>query len=133
MEDMQMKALQLALLALMLAVCVSVVPLNAADDPLTGTWTGDWGPSVADRNQVTVELKWDGKSLTGNVNPGPNAVEVKSATFDLKTGAVHFEADATGRRGNQIHYVIDGKVESGSISGTWKHDNRNGDFKITKK
>ena len=91
------------------------------------------GTEWNDRNQVTVELKWDGKNLTGTVNPGANAVELKKATFDAKTGAIHFEADATNRRGNQIHYVIDGKVEGSTMTGTWNHDNRNGELKITKK
>ena len=103
-----------------------------ADDPLSGKWTGDWGPSASDRNTVTVELKWDGKVLTGTVNPGPNAVVLQKSTFDAKTGAVHMEADAKGRRGNDIHYVIDGKLENNTMTGTWNHDNRKGDFKITK-
>jgi len=102
-------------------------------DPLSGTWVGDWGPSPDDRNQVTVELKWDGKKLTGTVNPGPNAVELLKTSFDSKTGAVHFEADTKDRRGNPIHYVIDGKVEKGTMTGNWSHENRKGDFKITKK
>jgi hypothetical protein len=79
-----MKTLQLVLLAAFLVAAVSVVPMNAADDPLSGTWTGDWGPSATDRNQVTVELKWDGNRLIGTVNPGANAVELKKATFDPK-------------------------------------------------
>ena len=128
-----MKALHIAILAVFLVSVVSVVALQAADDPLSGTWTGDWGPSAMDRNQVTVELKWDGKNLTGTVNPGPNAIELKKATFDPKTNAVHFEADTTNRRGNPIHYVIDGKIDAKTMTGTWNHDNRNGDFKITKK
>jgi hypothetical protein len=128
-----MKNLHIAFLAALLVVGISVSVLSAADDPLTGTWVGDWGPNSMDRNQVTVELKWDGNKLTGTVNPGPNAVELKNATFDSKTSAVHFEADATSRRGTAIHYVIDGKVEKGTMSGSWSHDNRKGDFKITKK
>jgi hypothetical protein len=106
---------------------------QSATDPLTGTWTGDWGPSAADRNNVTVELKWDGKALTGSVNPGPNAVELQNCTFDAETGAVHMEADATGRGGNEIHYTIDGKVENNTMTGSWNHDDRKGDFKISKK
>jgi len=102
-------------------------------DPLSGTWGGDWGPSPSDRNQVTVELKWDGKALSGTVNPGPNAVALQKATFDAKTSAVHFEADAKGHGGNMLHYVIDGKVEKGTMTGSWSHDTRKGDFKITKK
>ena len=128
-----MKTLKLMFLTAFFAMGISVFAINAADDPLSGTWAGDWGPSEWDRNQVTVELKWDGKNLTGTVNPGPNAVELKKATFDAKSGAIHFEADATDRRGNQIHYVIDGKLEKGTMTGSWSHDNRKGDFKITKK
>jgi len=128
-----MKTLKLVFLTAFLAMGISVFAINAADDPLSGTWAGDWGPSEWDRNQVTVELKWDGKNLTGTVNPGPNAVELKKATFDAKSGAIHFEADATDRRGNQIHYIISGKLEKGTMTGSWSHDNRKGDFKITKK
>jgi len=82
---------------------------------------------------VTVELRWDGKTLTGSVNPGANAVELVKCTFDPKTGAVHMEADAKNRRGESVHYTIDGKVEGGTMSGAWNHDNRAGDFKITRK
>jgi hypothetical protein len=80
-----------------------------------------------------VVLKWDGTVLTGTINPGPSAVEIQKATFDTKTGAVHFEADVKSRRGTMFHYVVDGKVEKGTMTGSWGHDNRKGDFKITKK
>ena len=128
-----MKTLKLFSLAAFLATGIFALALYSAADPLSGTWTGDWGPSEWDRNQVTVELKWDGTTLSGTVNPGPNAVELKKATFDTKTAAIHFEADVTGRRGNAIHYVIDGKVEGNTMTGSWGHDNRKGDFKITRK
>jgi hypothetical protein len=105
----------------------------SAADPLSGTWSGDWGPSPSDRNPVTVELKWDGKALTGTVNPGPNGVELKKCSFDAKTGTVHMEADTKNRRGADVHYVIDGKLEKDMLSGSWNHDARKGDFKITKK
>jgi hypothetical protein len=126
-----MKKLHLSGLALGLALAASAFAQQPAD-PLSGTWTGDWGPSASDRNQVTVELKWDGKTLTGTVNPGPNAVALQKASFDSKTNAVHFEADAKSRRGADLHYVIDGKLDSETMSGSWSHDTRKGDFKITK-
>ncbi|HYR87850.1 MAG TPA: hypothetical protein VE422_27460 [Terriglobia bacterium] len=103
----------------------------AQGDPLSGNWTGDWGPSPSDRNPVTLQLKWDGKALAGTVNPGPNAVTLQKSTFDEKTGAVHMEADVR-RGGSTIHYVIDGKLNSGTMIGSWNHDGRKGDFKITK-
>jgi len=130
---MGVKTLCLVCLLMCFVVVASGAVQNKGADPLSGTWTGDWGPSAADRNSVTVDLKWDGKTLTGTVNPGPNAVELQKCKFDPKTGALHMEADAKGRRGNDIHYMIDGKVEKGMITGSWNHDNRKGDFKITKK
>jgi len=130
---MRVKGVLLVCMLACLAIAASSAAQQKASDPLSGTWTGDWGPSAADRNTVTVELKWDGKALTGTVNPGANAVALQKCTFDAKTGAVHMEADAKGRRGNDIHYVIDGKLEKDTLSGSWNHDNRKGDFKITKK
>ena len=93
---------------------------------------GQSAPAHAAIREAAVYFS-DGKILTGTVNPGPNAVELQKATFDPKTGAVHFEADAKNRRGNPIHYLIDGKAEKSTMTGSWSHDNRKGDFKITKK
>ena len=114
------------------AVLAAPLLAQQGSDPLSGTWTGDWGPSARDRNPVTVEFKWDGKALSGMVNPGPNAIPLQKTSFDPQTGAVHLEAELTNG-GRKILYVIDGKVASASMTGSWNHDNRKGDFKITKK
>jgi hypothetical protein len=128
-EEGTMKKFVLSILALSLGLATSAL---AQSDPLSGTWKGDWGPSPGDRNEVTVELKWDGKALSGTVNPGPNAVALSKATFDSKTNAVHFEADAKNRSGATVHFVIYGKVDGKTMTGSWSHDTRKGDFKITK-
>lgn len=129
---MRVKVLCLVCMLMVCAAATFAAAPQMGGDPLSGTWTGDWGPSAEDRNQVTVELKWDGKSLSGTVNPGENAVPLQKCTFDSKTGKVHMEADAKNRRGNPIHYMIDGTVQGSTMSGSWNHDNRKGDFKITK-
>ncbi len=119
-------------------VCVLLVGVTfgqnkAASDPISGTWTGDWGPNAGDRNTVSVDLKYDGKAVTGSVTSERSMpVAVKNGTFNSGTGAIHLEADAS-RGAQTIHYVIDGKVDKGTMSGSWNHDNRKGDFKITKK
>ncbi|PYS43580.1 MAG: hypothetical protein DMG14_00405 [Acidobacteria bacterium] len=125
----------LTFLAIVACFLTVVSALAQGADPLSGTWIGDWGPSPNDRNDVTLQLKWDGKALTGNVTAGTNVtkpIPLQKTMFDPKTGAVHMEADASSR-GRTIHYVIDGKVEKGTMTGSWNHDNRKGDFKITKK
>ena len=125
----------LASFAVVACLLMVISVFAQGSDPLSGTWTGDWGPSPSDRNDVTLVLKWDGKALTGNVTAGTNVsapIPIQKATFDPKTGAVHMEADAMSR-GRSVHYVIDGKVDKNTMTGSWNHDNRKGDFKITKK
>ena len=119
-----------------LAIALPVLALQRGSDPLTGTWSGDWGPNAADRNTVNVNLKWDGKTLTGtvqSVNYQRPDVTLQKATFDATSGTIHMEADAPNPRGGTIHYVIDGKLANGPMSGSWNHDGRKGDFKLTKK
>ncbi len=105
--------------------------------PLKGTWLGDWGPSRTDRNQITVVLDWDGKAITGVINPGPDAIPIATATLEPKGWTVHLEASTKDRSGKTITYIVDGKIENlglynRSIVGTWNHDNVKGDFKITR-
>ena len=128
-----MKKLHAFALVAGLVLAASAFAQQSGSNSLSGTWVGDWGPSPSDRNQVTVDLKWDGKMLSGTVNPGPNAVPLQKSSYDAKTKAVHFEADAKGHSGNTVHYKIDGKVEGSTMTGTWSHDTVKGDFKITKK
>jgi len=119
-----------------LAIALPVLALQRGSDPLTGTWSGDWGPNAADRNTVNVNLKWDGKTLTGtvqSVNYQRPDVTLQKATFDASAGTVYMEADAPNPRGGTIHYVIDGKLANGTMSGSWNHDGRKGDFKLKKK
>jgi hypothetical protein len=104
---------------------------DAGADPLSGTWTGDWGPSAEHRNPVTLELAWDGASLTGTVNPGPNAIALATASFDPATSSVTMEADAENFRGEAVHYMIEGQVEGNMMSGTWTHDDQEGTFSLT--
>ena len=128
-----MQKLRSLVVMAVLATAALAIAQSSGTDPLSGTWAGDWGPSASDRNPVTVELKWDGNALSGTINPGENAVALQKATFDPKTSAVHFEADAKGRGGTTLHYTVEGKVDGKSMTGSWGHDDRKGDFKITKK
>ena len=109
----------------------AVQPLPSTD-VLSGTWSGDWGPTAQHRNPVTLDLKWDGTNLSGAVNPGPTAIQLSKASFDSGTGAVLMEADARNHEGNTVHYMIEGKVEGNSIAGTWNHQKQKGDFKVTR-
>jgi hypothetical protein len=81
---------------------------------------------------VTLELKLDGTNVTGTINPGPDAVPVTKGSFTKDTGMVTLEADAKDHAGKMVHYAIDGKVDGTTLSGNWTHDDKKGDFKVTK-
>jgi len=107
--------------------------------PMTGTWYGEFGPSAAKRYDLTVIMSWDGKNVSGIINPGPDMVPIKVATLDstINKWTVHFEADAKNKTGGMDHFVFDGKMTNPVafnrvISGTWTCGTTKGDFKITR-
>lgn len=105
--------------------------------PLKGTWSGDWGTSKENRTHVVLDLNWDGKTITGVINPGPSAVPLQKASLDPDTWAVHFEADVKSASGQIVHRVIDGKLENiGAyqrvMSGTWMEGATKSDFRVTR-
>jgi len=113
-------------------LCLSIAGFLFAADTISGTWTGEWGPNEIERNQVVAQLKYDGKAVTGTFNSGSNPATISKGTFNEKSGAIHLEAEGRGRGGARNHYVIDGKLEKGQITGTWKYEKGNGDFTIMK-
>jgi hypothetical protein len=117
---------------LLFANCSSTTTPAAAADSITGTWSGQWGPSPSRQTQVTVELKWDGKSLKGTINPGPNAVELIGGSFDAQTGSVNMELDGPNSRGEVVRYKIEGKLSEKTLAGTFDRGGETGTFKIEK-
>ena len=125
------------LICLLACLIITAAALAQEGHPLKGTWLGDWGPSKDDRTQVTVVLDWDGKNISGIINPGPGSTPIQKASLEPKGWLVHFEADAKDKAGKPVHYVVDGHIENlgtynRSIVGTWIHDNVKADFKITR-
>jgi hypothetical protein len=105
--------------------------------PLVGTWSGDWGPTPTHRNQVTIVLNWDGKNVSGIINPGPDVIPIKIATLDSTKWTVHLEADAKDSKGNPVRFIADGKLDNilsyrRTLTGAWNHGNVKGDFKLTR-
>jgi hypothetical protein len=59
-------------------------------------------------------------------------VKLSNSSFDAATRTVKMEAEAQSR-GQTVKYVIEGKLEGSTLTGSWNHDGRKGDFKLTKK
>src|SRR5438093_11207118 len=105
--------------------------------PLTGTWSGDWGPTATQRNHVTLVMNWDGQKITGVINPGPDSIPIGSVFVDVTTWTVRIEADAKDQSGNPVHIAAEGKLDDiasyhRKIAGSWRQGAAHGDFRITR-
>ena len=107
--------------------------------PLKGQWSGQWGPSDNPK-RLLLDLHWDGKEITGVVNPGEEAAAVKSVTFDYSNPSawkVKFTAEGKDKSGKPVAISVDGTLENiGAYNklfhGTWVEGGQKGDFTLTR-
>ena len=102
-------------------------------DPLSGTWKGELDvPQAPAPVAITMELKFDGKTaVTGTFSGLPNPGDVKSGTFNPKTGALKLEL---GKKGDsEVRLVLDGTVVNGTAAGEVTGEAGTGKFKIARK
>jgi hypothetical protein len=118
-------------------VALLALPLAAQEGhPLVGTWRGTWGPSTEERHDVTFVMEYDGKTVTGIINPGFESMRLSKVTLDPASWTVRFETEAKDKSGKAIPVVIDAKFEDitnrhRSLVGIWTQGTTKGDFKIT--
>ena len=103
--------------------------------PLVGTWHGTWGPNATERHDVTLVLEFDGKVITGMMNPGPDSVRFDKVTLDPSNWHVRMEAAPKGT--SKAPIVIDVTIQDitnryRSLVGTWTQGTVKGDFKATR-
>ena len=82
-------------------------------------------------------MNWDGKNISGILNPGPDAVQIPSIFLDVTNWTVRIEADAKDPSGSPVHITAEGKIDDlasyhRKITGTWRQGNARGDFRITR-
>ena len=90
-----MRVTRLVLACLIVFALAVGAALAQEGHPLKGSWIGDWGPNRTTRNQVFIVMDWDGKNITGTINPGTDNIPIKSATLTPPTP----QPPAAGRGG----------------------------------
>ena len=121
---------------LLTGLMVAVPNFAQQGHPLTGTWNGDWGISPSERTQVTLVMTWDGATVKGVINPGPDSSPTV-VTVDVTKWAVRFEADLKDASGKPVHISADGQMDDignyhRTIEGIWRQGSVNGNFKLTR-
>ena len=132
-----MRRYLIALLCLLAFFGMLATAWSQEGHPLTGTWEGDWGASPTQRTHVTLVLNWDGKSVTGMLNPGPAQAPIADVYVDWANWTVRIEADTKDSSGKPVHISAEGRMDDiGSyhrkITGTWNQGATKGDFRITR-
>jgi hypothetical protein len=127
----------LALLAALIAV--GFIPRAPAQEghPLKGSWIGTWESNETHGDDVLVILDWDGKNITGMINPGTDNMAITKANLAPEGWVVTLEADGKDKAGAAVHYVIEGRIEdlelpNRSIVGTWRNERGRGAFEISR-
>ena len=105
--------------------------------PLKGSWLGTWASNAALGDNILMILDWDGKAITGMINPGTDNIPIAKASLDPKGWMVTLEADAKDKSGATVHYVIQGHIENlelptRSIVGTWSSPGGKGAFEASR-
>ena len=107
--------------------------------PLKGQWSGQWGPADSPK-RLLLDLHWDGKEISGRVNPGDENATVKSVTIDYSDPSawkVKLTAEGKDKSGKPVAISVDGTLENiGAYSklfhGTWTEAGQKGDFTLTR-
>ena len=107
--------------------------------PMKGQWSGT-RTVAGQESRLLLNLEWDGKAITGVINPGPGAATVKSVTFDyskVSAWGVKMTAEGKDPNGQLVIIAIDGTLENlgaylRHFHDTWTQGGRKGEFSLTR-
>jgi hypothetical protein len=129
-----MSVRSLRLICLMSSLLFAASAPAQEGHPAKGTWVGNWGPTSTVQSRIVVVIDHDGRTMSGVLNPGPNAVPLKVARLDITPGKpspkrgvppilpifkLYFEADAKDAKGNPVAIVAEGTMHNVALPNRW--------------
>lgn len=130
-----MRAGTFSLTGILVALVLAMPSLAQEGHPLKGSWIGVWEGNETHDEFVLVILDWNGREITGMINPGTDNIEITDATLDPENWSITIEADTEDSSGRSVDYVIEGTIQdlelpNRYITGTWRNGNNRGNFEI---
>ena len=106
--------------------------------PLHGSWSGGWGKNQ--ENRVLMNLDWDGKQISGQINPGPDALTVTQTDIDYSDPTawkVKMQAEGKDKAGKPVKVTINGVLQNIEVyykilRGTWTQNGVSAPFILTR-
>lgn len=88
--------------------------------PLDGTWRGEREGDGKAPVTIVIVMQWDGKNVTGIINPGPKAIQIGEAKLVPEGWRVTLNArDAAGKPISFDGAIGELGAYNRTISGTW--------------
>jgi len=86
------------------ALLLAAATVSVAQEgfPLDGTWRSESTAKDGSHRTIVLVMQWDGKSVTGTVNPGPKGVDFTGGT--LNPEGWKFTLDVKNAKGGPIHF-----------------------------
>jgi hypothetical protein len=130
-----MRVRTFSLAGILVALALSVPGQAQEGHPLRGSWIGEWSDNETHDEFVLIVLEWDGREITGMINPGTDNIEITEAELDPEDWSVRISADTEDSSGRAVDYVIEGNIQdlelpNRYITGTWRNGSDRGDFEI---
>jgi hypothetical protein len=116
-----------ALCTALAAGLISTAVTAQEGHPIKGSWIGEWeGNDLG--NSLLMVMNWDGKNITGIVNPGTDNLQIQSAQLNADNWTVTIKAG---------DYTLEGtfarlELPNRSISGKWSGGGDSGSFEIVR-
>lgn len=84
--------MRLLIAGLLLTFCGGVMAQEGY--PLDGTWRGERVGADGRHHTIVLLMEWDGRTIAGTINPGPDSIAFDSAALDPSSWSVRFNAAA---------------------------------------
>jgi hypothetical protein len=99
-------------LTILMLTCAAVAA-GQEGFPLDGTWRGETTAADGSHRTIVLIMQWDGKQISGTVNPGPNGSDFTGGK--LNPDGWKFTLDTKTSQGAAIHF-------DGTLSDIGKYD-----------
>ena len=130
-----MRARTFALTGILCAMALAAPGIAQEGHPLKGSWIGVWEGNQTHDEFVLIILDWNGREITGIINPGTDNIEITDAELDPEDWSVRIEADTEDANGRAVDYVLEGTIQDLElpgryITGSWRNGNERGNLEI---
>jgi hypothetical protein len=107
---------------LLMSLVLSVAAMVQAQEgfPLDGTWRGQRQASTEAPATIVMVLEWDGKKVSGVIDPGPKSIQIAKAELIPDGWRVKVEAHGISFTG----VIGDLGAYDRTITGTWTEGGR---------